>query len=84
MFHLFAYLQDEWLSCMILARQRVILQDLARFCQNLAGSCKITIRCRLGFVGKLRLPSKRMQGFWLHKLFENVSYVPHLSRFYLS
>ena len=47
MLHLFAYLQDEWLSCKILARQRVILQDLARFCQNLARSCKIAIRCRL-------------------------------------
>ena len=45
---LFAYLQDEWLSWKILARQRVILKDLARFCQNLARSRKITIRCRLG------------------------------------
>ena len=52
MFHLLAYLQDEWLSCKILARQRVILQDLARFwkkilqddvssCNILPESCKI-------------------------------------------
>ena len=45
MFHLFAYLQDEWLSCKILARQRVILQDLAGFwkkiLQNDVSSCKI-------------------------------------------
>ena len=52
MLHLFAYLQDEWLFCKILARQRVILQDLARFwkkilqhdelsCKILPESCKI-------------------------------------------
>ena len=45
MFHFFAYLQDEWLSCKILARQRVILQDLARFrkkiLQDDVSSCKI-------------------------------------------
>ena len=45
MFHLFAYLQDEWLSCKILARQRVILQDLARFWKKIlqddVSSCKI-------------------------------------------
>ena len=57
--YLTRFLQDEWLSYKILARRMLIMQDsarkscktmhrLARFCKNLARSCKITIRFRPG------------------------------------
>ena len=55
--YLARFLQEKGLSCKILQdfgrKSCKTMYRHARFCQNLARSCKITIRCRLGYIVSL-------------------------------